>query len=133
VPEATLPTGPGDAAGWAALGAGLRETVADAARTMFAPANLASWRLWLFLYLALCIGSHISPSGPDLRGGLLGGLAFFALLALAGAVAFAAGAGPQVVAAAWTAGLTVGLVLTFVAAINLPLALLVGLLGRLRA
>lgn len=132
VPEATLPAGPGDAAGWAALGQGLRDTVAHAARTMFAPAQLGSWRLWVFLYLALCVGSHISPSRPDLKGSLLGGLAFFALLALAGALALVAGAGARLVAGAWTVGLTVGLVLAFVAAINLPLALVVGFLGRWR-
>jgi hypothetical protein len=132
VPEVALPAGPGDSAGWAALGHGLRDTVEHAARTMFAPANLGSWRLWVFLYLALCVGSHISPSRPDLKGSLVGGLACFALLVVAGVIALAAGAGGQLAATTWTAGLTVGLVLAFVAAINLPLALGVGLLGRLR-
>lgn len=132
VPDVALPAGPGDAAGWVALGRALRDAAANAARTIFAPENLASWRPWLFLYLALCVGSHISPSGPDLKGSLPGGLVFVALLLVGGAIAFAAGAGPRVVSIAWSAGLVVGLVLALVAAVNLPLAVIVPLLGRLR-
>jgi len=133
VPDIVLPAGPGDEAGWVAMGHALRDSVAHAARAMFSPANLASWRPWVFFYLALCIGSHISPSRPDLRGSLPGGLVFLALLLGAAAAAFVAGAGPRLVAIAWTAGLAVGLVLALVAAINLPLAVVVAFLGRLRA
>ena len=133
VPEVALPAGPGDEAGWMTMGRALRDTAAHAARAMFSPAGLASWRPWVFFYLALCVGSHISPSRPDLEGSLPGGLVFLALVVVAAAVGFAAGMGARLVAIAWTAGLAVGLVLAFVAAIHLPLVIVVGLLGRLRA
>ena len=31
-----------------------------------------SWRTWLFLYIALCVGNHLAPSRADLEGGLRG-------------------------------------------------------------
>lgn len=127
-----LPAGPGDAAGWSAMWRGLVGMLEHIVRVMFSPASLSSWRLWLFLYLALCIGSHISPSREDLKGSLVGGLAVFALLVVAGGIALAAGAGAGLAAGAWTAGLAVGLLLAFVAAINVPIALVVGFLGRFR-
>jgi hypothetical protein len=34
--------------------------------------HLASWQLWVFLVLALCVGTHLSPSRPDLAGALPG-------------------------------------------------------------
>jgi len=34
--------------------------------------HLASWNLWVFLALALCVGTHMSPSRPDLTGALPG-------------------------------------------------------------
>ncbi len=39
---------------------------------MVSPSHLASWQLWLFLALALCVGTHLSPSRPDLTGALPG-------------------------------------------------------------
>jgi len=132
VPDVALPQGPGDGAGWAALGRGLQEALAHAGRVLFSREHLGSWRLWVFLYLALCVGSHISPSREDLRGSLAGGLAVFALFVLAGAIALAAGAGERFVGLAWTVGLATGAVLLLVAAINVPLALLVGFAGRFR-
>jgi hypothetical protein len=44
---------------------------ATLART-FTWAHLASWQLWVFGALALCVGTHLSPSRPDLAGGLPG-------------------------------------------------------------
>jgi len=38
------------------------------------PANLVSPRLWLYLYLVLCITLHAAPSASDYRGGWKGGL-----------------------------------------------------------
>ena len=36
------------------------------------PGALASGRTWLWLYLCLCVGAHLAPSGSDLKGGLPG-------------------------------------------------------------
>ena len=35
-------------------------------------AGFASWRPWLFLYLAIAVGGHLAPSRPDLEGGVTG-------------------------------------------------------------
>lgn len=48
--------------------AGLVKTVYA---TIFAD-GAASWRPWLFLYAAMCVGAHLAPSRPDLTGGLVG-------------------------------------------------------------
>jgi hypothetical protein len=133
VPQVALPTGPGDSAGWAAMGHGLREALGHALHVMFSPQNLAGWRLWLFLYLALCIGSHVSPSRQDLHGSLFGGLAFLALLVVVGAIGIAAGAGPRLASWAWTVGLATGALLALVAVVNVPLALLVSFAGRFKS
>ena len=132
VPQVALPAGPGDSAGWSALGHGLWGALEHTMRTMFSPGNVGGWRLWVFLYLSLCIGSHVSPSPQDFKGSLLGGLAVFALLIVGGGIAVAVGAGPRLASLAWTAGLSTGLLLSFVAAINLPLALAASFLGRFR-
>ncbi|MBI5486667.1 MAG: hypothetical protein HY905_05000 [Deltaproteobacteria bacterium] len=132
VPQVALPAGPGDSAGWAALGQGLGDALHHTLRTMFTAENVGGWRLWVFLYLSLCVGSHVSPSPQDFKGSLVGGLAVFALLIVGGGIAVAAGAGPRLASLAWTAGLSTGLLLSFVAAINIPLALGVSFLGRFR-
>jgi ABC-type multidrug transport system fused ATPase/permease subunit len=50
---------------------------------LFEPRNLASWRLWLFLYLIICVGSHMAPSWSDYEGGMKGGLLILLLMLLA--------------------------------------------------
>lgn len=35
---------------------------------LLAPANLLSWRFWLFTYLVLCVGGHMAPSRSDYDG-----------------------------------------------------------------
>jgi hypothetical protein len=66
----------------------LLHTAALAGHTLqriFTVDNVASWRLWVFLLLALCVGTHLSPSRPDLEGAwpglalLLGGLFLLSL------------------------------------------------------
>ncbi|MCB9896515.1 MAG: hypothetical protein H6825_00800 [Planctomycetes bacterium] len=54
-----------------------------------------TWRTWLFLYLALCVGTHLAPSGADLRGSRVGLLAFGLALMLANAIAAMAGGDPR--------------------------------------
>ncbi len=36
--------------------------------SLFTPPMLASWRLWLVLYLVMAVGLHMSPSSEDLKG-----------------------------------------------------------------
>jgi len=61
----------------------LRHTAALAGATLqgiFTMDHLASWRLWLFLLLALSVGTHMSPSWPDLEGAWPGLLVLATLL-----------------------------------------------------
>lgn len=59
---------------------------------LFTPEHRAGWQLWVFLGLTLCVGTHLSPSRPDLSGALPGfglvllGLLAWNLLAAAGVV-----------------------------------------------
>ena len=49
---------------------------------LLSPEHRAGWRLWVFLILTLCVGTHLSPSRPDLSGALPGfGLVLLGLLA----------------------------------------------------
>jgi hypothetical protein len=58
--------GPGEA-----FAAALHQTAA-LFRALAEPAVLSRWTTWVFLYLCLCIGAHMAPSGPDLKGGAFG-------------------------------------------------------------
>ncbi len=69
--------------------------------TIFA-AGALSWRPWLFLYLALCVGAHLAPSRADLEGGLTGLAAALVLLLFVDAAALLLGADP-LRAATWAA------------------------------
>jgi hypothetical protein len=60
-------------------------------RGLFQPQNLLSFRLWLFLYLVICVGSHMAPSGDDYRGALKGGVITGLLLAVVCLIAAATG------------------------------------------
>ena len=56
--------------------------------------NLASWKFWLFLYLALCVSTHMAPSGSDYEGasrGIVWVMLFFGALCLFAMVAPSAG------------------------------------------
>jgi len=35
---------------------------------LFQSSNLANWKLWTFLYLVICVGSHMAPSTSDYQG-----------------------------------------------------------------
>ncbi len=41
---------------------------------LFSPANLTSYRFWIFLYISFCIASHLAPSQSDRRGAWHGSL-----------------------------------------------------------
>lgn len=56
---------------------------------LFDPANLIGIRLWLFLYLVICVGSHMAPSMSDYQGATKGGFMLLVLLIISSlAVAF---------------------------------------------
>lgn len=63
-----------------------------ALKIVAAPENILTLRFWLFLYLVLCIGGHMSPSASDLEHTHWGALAMLALLLLANLIAAAVGA-----------------------------------------
>jgi hypothetical protein len=67
------------------------------ARELFSIQHLATFRFWLFLYLVLCVGSHMAPSGSDYRGAARG--AVITLCALVGITFFLALVGVPVDAA----------------------------------
>ena len=48
--------------------------------------NVASIQFWLFIYLTLCVGSHMAPSRDDYRGALGGGVLVLLILFLTNAV-----------------------------------------------
>lgn len=54
-----------------------RETL----KTIFTQANLKTWTFWLFLYISLCVASHMELSPPDLKG-MWSGLATLVILLL---------------------------------------------------
>ena len=47
---------------------------------LFSSANFSDYRFWIFLYLAMCVSSHMELSPPDIRGaagGLISLIVFF--------------------------------------------------------
>ena len=107
-----------------AAGAGPAEAVSAAIaqgaallRGLAEPAVLGHWTTWVFLYLCLCIGAHMAPSGPDLKGGVVGlALALAALLLVNFVVALCGGqlAGLERLALAVVAPLLVLLLLALI-------------------
>ena len=65
--------------------------------------HLADWRLWLFFYLALCVGSHLAPSRSDYRGATWGGLLLVGILLLVNVILLACG-----ITAGWLTGILAG-------------------------
>lgn len=49
-------------------------------RALFTPEHLASWQFYVFLYLAVSIGSHVQLSPPDIKGAASGFLVLVALV-----------------------------------------------------
>ncbi len=60
----------------------LLNTIPLTLRTLFSPANLQHWPFYLFLYLAMCISSHMELSPPDIKGMLSGVWALLLVLAV---------------------------------------------------
>lgn len=59
----------------------LGETVASIFGIVFSPENCSSWRLWVFLPIALTIAVHMDLSTADIKGGA-NGFFFFAVAVL---------------------------------------------------
>ncbi|MEZ6094985.1 MAG: hypothetical protein R3C03_12270 [Pirellulaceae bacterium] len=55
------------ATSWSSLITGMGTAFLDFLASMFL-ANLATFRLWIFLYLTLCVASHMAPSRSDYLG-----------------------------------------------------------------
>ncbi len=53
-------------------------------RHIFSPEHLGSGRFWGFLYLVLCVGSHMAPSRSDYAGAKRGVMIFAVIVALGG-------------------------------------------------
>jgi len=51
-------------------------------RQVVSPEHLATLKLWLFIYLMLCVGSHMAPSRSDYRGSKWGAVVLVAVLLL---------------------------------------------------
>jgi hypothetical protein len=99
-----------------AVGRGFASLTRAVYSTVFS-AGLGSWRPWLFLYLAMCVGAHLAPSRADLQGGFGGFLVLLVLALFANAIALLAGARPANAAEALarlTGPLTVMLLLALV-------------------
>jgi hypothetical protein len=52
----------------------LSEGIIKFLQSLFSPANLASYRFWIFLYFSFCLASHLAPSKSDLKGAWRGGI-----------------------------------------------------------
>jgi hypothetical protein len=68
----------------------LLSTIPQTLQTLFSPENLRHWPFYVFLYLSICISSHMELSPPDIKGMLSGLWALLAVLAvinIAGVVA----------------------------------------------
>ncbi|MFT8317825.1 MAG: hypothetical protein ABF651_06105 [Sporolactobacillus sp.] len=63
------------------------QTLNEMVRELFAPENFAHPLYWLFLWIALCIASHMSLSREDVRGAVSGIGAIFLLSFLASTLA----------------------------------------------
>ena len=99
---------------------------------LFTAANWTTPRWWIFLYLVLCVGSHMAPSRSDYQGSLKGGLittvVFIALIGLLWLLHVDANAFAKAIAAAGAPLLSVSALATGLCGIS---TLLVVILTRL--
>ncbi len=104
---------------------------------IFTPAAFGHWKLWVFLYLVLCVGSHLAPSLQDYRGARRGALVLLLLLLAGNLVFLVLGGKEGVLMASGARVLGPALALFFLAAVlNSAIAVLVlgftGLLDLIR-
>ncbi len=70
--ELMAPHSSGDTATWAELGQSIARSMSHFLQSLFQWANLTKLRFWIFLYLNLCIASHMAPSRSDYDGAARG-------------------------------------------------------------
>ncbi|HUW05302.1 MAG TPA: hypothetical protein VMW01_03480 [Williamwhitmania sp.] len=64
----------------------LKVTTMVTLKSLFNPANFSSYLFWIFLYISMCVASHMELSPPDIKGalsGLISLVIFFLLFNLA--------------------------------------------------
>ena len=95
--------------------------------------NLGSIAFWVFIYLVLCVGSHVAPSRADTRGARTGGLLLLGLLLVFNILFLAFGGKPGTVTGGLASVLGPALGLFILAALLCSLSTLaiVGLTGLL--
>jgi hypothetical protein len=70
---------------WQTLLSGTALAYREFLQSLFAWESLTTFRLWIFLYLTLCVASHMAPSASDYKGAMRG-LVIMAFVVLAAAV-----------------------------------------------
>ena len=58
----------------------LMDSTVGTLKSLFRASNFSDWRFWIFLYVSLCVASHMELSPPDIKGawrGLLTLVLFF--------------------------------------------------------
>ncbi len=59
-----------------AIGVPVWETM----KVIFEPHGLITWKFWVFIYIAICVSSHLAPSSKDMEGFWKGLVILFLLL-----------------------------------------------------
>lgn len=65
---------------WLGVYEALRDTSILFIRQVFNPGNFATWQFWVFLYLSICVASHMELSPPDIKGAKSGLISLILLL-----------------------------------------------------
>jgi hypothetical protein len=96
--------------------------------------HLGTLAFWAFLYLVLCVGSHLAPSPADYKGAWLGGLLLLGLMLAFNIIFLAAGgkAGAVTGAIASVLGPAFALLILAAALSGITTALIVGITGAMR-
>ena len=58
---------------------------------VFSPDSLITWKFWVFIYIAICISSHLAPSSKDMEGFWKGLVILFLIVLAVNGIAIASG------------------------------------------
>ncbi len=73
---------------WTGVYNSMADTTSYIVKNVFSSANFSNWKFWVFLYLSMCVASHMELSPPDIKGAqsglvsLVAALLFFNLIIL---------------------------------------------------